>query len=154
MLRDRRQRPILALALATSLAACGGASETSEPRGEPVPTTTTAVAPTLPAHPDSASSYDVTLSTNSARPGSVVTVTVTLPPRCLEEPTAVSVTFADEQLQRAGVAGTGKRVPHRLMGTTLTATYTVVPEDSPGNALFIVRCEAGGDGVAALRIVR
>lgn len=109
----------------------------------------------LPPHRDSASAYDVTVSPKSARRGTAVTVTTSLPSYCLAAPNQVSVTFADEELQRAGSAGSGKPVPHEIMGSALRATYTIVQDDSAGKSLFIVRCgDLGGDGLGTFEIRR
>ena len=62
--------------------------------------------------------------------------------------------FADEELQRAGTAGRGKRVPYQVTSGSLRATYTVAPDDSFGSGLFIIMCGRGGDGQESFEIVR
>ena len=152
---SRRWYKILAaFALATGLVACDGSSGTSDSVSEG-PTTNNDRRRDLPPHRDSASAYDVTVSPKSVRPGTAVTVTAALPSYCVAASDQVSVTFADEELQRAGMAGSGKRVPHQILGATLRATYTIVENDSAGNGLFIIRCgDLGGDGLGTFEIVR
>ena len=147
-------RWLAALALASGLVACNGSSGSPVPVDEP-PTTTDDFRRDLPPHRDSASSYDVTVQPKSARQGFAVTVTATLPSYCLAAPDQVSVTFADEELQRTGRAGSGKRVPHRVTGDELRAIYTVVADDSAGAGLFIIQCgDRGGDGLGTVEIRR
>ena len=119
------------------------------------PTTNNDFRRDLPPHRDSASSYDVTVSPKSARRGTALTITATLPSYCLAAPSQVSVTLADEELQRAGMAGSGKRVPHQITGATLRATYTIMEDDSTGKGLVIIRCgDLGGDGLGTFEILR
>lgn len=139
-----------ALALALVLGACGGTSE--EVADPPAPATTTTPAGdrrVLPPHPDSASAFDVTVAPDRARVGDTVSVIARVPPGCAP----LTVIVADSELQGTGRAGSGKQVPHQLVGRALRVSYTVAPDDSEGLALFIVLCMAGGDGRGVFRIV-
>jgi hypothetical protein len=87
--------------------------------------------------------------------GTTLTITATLPSYCLKAPSQVSVTLADEDLQRLGMAGSGKQVPHQIMGSTLRAHYTTTEDDSAGKGLVITRCgDLGGDGLGTFEILR
>lgn len=139
----RRSGRLAGLLLAADLAACNGSPGTPVSVRER-PTTT---------HRDSASAFDVTVSPKTARRGSVVTVRAILPPYCLAAPHQVAVIIADEELQRAGRAGSGKRVPHRITASVVRATYTIAEGDSLGESLFIVGCgNLGGDGMGTFEI--
>ena len=147
-------RIVVALLLATGMVACNGSPGTSASMGE-APTTVNSLRRDLPPDPDSASAYEVMVSPRSAGRGTALTITATLPAYCLAAPGRVSVTLADEELQRAGRAGSGKRVPHQVIGSTLRATYTITDDDSTGKGLVVIRCDdLGGNGLGAFEITR
>lgn len=96
---------------------------------------------------ESPNDFSVEVSPSSATVGTVITITA---PGCKE---AKEVEFADQETVRAGASAPRKSVPFRMAGSTLTAQYTVAPDDSLGGAVVTVIC-SNGQGSAPIRIVR
>jgi hypothetical protein len=94
--------------------------------------------------PEDESPYDfsVSLFPSAGTVGTVVTITAT---DCAG---GEEVEFADRQVVDAGASTPGKSVPFQSSGQTLTAKYTIAPDDSLGGAVVTVIC---GNGEGLLR---
>ncbi len=97
--------------------------------------------------PENESPYDfpVSISPSAGTVGTVITITAT---GCAG---GEEVEFADRQVVDAGASTPGKSVPFQISGQTLTAKYTIAPDDSLGGAVVTVIC-GNGEGAASLEI--
>ena len=80
--------------------------------------------------------FPVTISPSSGATGTTITITAH---GCRS---GEQVKYADREAVATG-SGERKQVPFRVSGSTLTAEYTVAPEDSIGSAEVIVICSNG-----------
>ena len=132
-------------------AACGD-------EGRPSENTTTssidgATSPTMTSPPatlderESPYDFEVVASPPIATVGTAIMITA---PGCDD---AEEVGFADRRTVDAGASAPGRSVPFRESGQTLTAEFTISPEDSIGGAVVTVRY-SNGEGATSVEVVR
>jgi hypothetical protein len=141
---------------ALALSVVVGCRETVPPAGDgpgrTIPdsvTTSSTEATSPPATLDERESpYDlsVEISPSSASVGTVITITAS------ECENGQDVEFGDREAVNAGASAPSKAVPFTMSGSTLTAQYTISPDDSVGGAVVTVIC-SNGQGSAPVRIV-
>lgn len=111
-----------------------------------VPTKRTSPPATLDER-ESPYDFAVEVSPPSATVGTVITITA----RGCQN--GQEVTFADRETVNAGASAPRKPVSFQMSGSTLTARYTIAPDDSPGGAVVSVIC-GNGQGSAPIEVVR
>ncbi len=89
---------------------------------------------------------EVVASPRVAAAGSAITITVQ---RCAEPE---EVYFADRRTVDAGASGLRTPLSFRFSDETVTAAYTISPEDSVGEAVVTVRC-SNGEGATTVEVV-
>lgn len=129
------------------------APSTSAEPAAPTPTVASTTMPTERRSPlatlderESPNDFPVEVSPLSATVGTVIGITA----RGCDS--GQEVEFADRETVRAGVSAPAKSVPFEMSGSTLTAHYTIAPDDSPGGAVVSVIC-SNGQGSAPIRVV-
>ena len=95
---------------------------------------------------ESPDDFEVVASPPAAAAGSAITVTA----QGCDDPE--EVTFADRRTVDAGASGLRTHLSFRVSGETLTAAYTISPEDSIGAAVVTVRC-SNGEGSTSVEVV-